>query len=108
LKTLELRFGVPALTARDAAAPDFGSVLTATTPRTDDPMTGVTAPVSTSPNPAAGKPSHLQQIHADLVADLPVPGTTSSRQALPELRTADEYRRYITARTAAWKASRSH
>ena len=45
LKTIEVRWGLPALTARDAAAPDLGGVLTLTTPRTDDPIAGVVAPV---------------------------------------------------------------
>jgi phospholipase C len=36
LKTVEQRWNLPTLTARDAAAPAFGDVLTLTTPRTDD------------------------------------------------------------------------
>ena len=36
LKTLENRYGIPPLTARDAAAPDVAAVLTLRTPRTDD------------------------------------------------------------------------
>ncbi|WP_228489085.1 alkaline phosphatase family protein [Raineyella fluvialis] len=44
LATLERRWGLPALTARDAAAPDFGAVFSLETARTDDPLAGVTAP----------------------------------------------------------------
>src|ERR1700729_1277590 len=62
LKTIELRWGLPALTARDAAAPDLGDVLTLTTPRTDDPIAGVVAPTSTGQNPAADEVSHLEQL----------------------------------------------
>jgi phospholipase C len=73
LKTLELRWGLPNLTARDAAAPDFSAVLTLTTPRTDDPLAGVVVPVATGQNPDTDKPSHLQQVLAELVSKLPVP-----------------------------------
>ena len=60
LKTIETRWELPALTARDAAAPDVGDVLSLTTARTDDPLAGVTAPTSTGANPAANEVSHLQ------------------------------------------------
>jgi phospholipase C len=104
LRTVELLFGVPALTARDAAAPDLGNALTAQAPRTDDPLAGVTPPQSTTPNPSAGLPSHLQKIHAELVAALPVPGTSGQ---MPSLHSDDEYHQFIESRTAAWKAGRS-
>jgi phospholipase C len=68
LKTVQQRWGLPQLTARDAAAPGFGDVLTLTAPRTDDPLAGVTVPVAAGPGPAAGKPSHLQQVHAELIS----------------------------------------
>ena len=74
LKTVELRWGLPALTARDAAAPDIGAVLTLASPRTDDPLAGVVVPVASQPNPSADLPSHLLQVHAQLVSRLPVPG----------------------------------
>ena len=43
LKTVEQRWGLPSLTARDAAAPGFGDVLTLTTPGThvEAPATAV-------------------------------------------------------------------
>ncbi len=68
LKTIEQRWNIPALTARDAAAPGFGDVLTLTTPRTDDVLAGVTVPVSGSAGPSAGQVSHLQAIQEDLAA----------------------------------------
>ena len=68
LKTIQQRWNVPSLTARDAAAPGFGDVLTLTTPRTDDVLAGVTVPVSGAANPSAGQISHLQAIHDELVA----------------------------------------
>jgi phospholipase C len=106
LKTVELLFGLGPLTARDAAAPDLGNALTAQSARTDDPLAGVTAPQSTTPNPSAGLPSHLQQVHADLVAALPVRGH-SGQEPMPALHTEGDYRRFIDTRTAAWKASRA-
>jgi phospholipase C len=82
LKTVQQRWGLPSLTARDAAAPGFGDVLTLTAPRTDDVLAGVTVPVATEPGPAAGQPSHLQEVQADLVSRQfpagvsPAPGKT--------------------------------
>ena len=76
LATVQHRWSLPALTRRDAAAPDLSAVLTLTTPRTDDPLAGVTAPSSTAIPPAlAAQPSHLQQIHAALLAEAGPPPT---------------------------------
>jgi phospholipase C len=68
LKTVEQRWNLPALTARDKAAPDFGDVLTLTAPRTDDVLAGVTVPTSGSAGPSAGQLSHLEAIREELVA----------------------------------------
>jgi phospholipase C len=68
LKTVEQRWSLPALTARDAAAPGFGDVLTLTAPRTDDVLAGVTVPVSGAVSPAAGQPSHLEEIREELIS----------------------------------------
>ncbi len=104
LKTVELRWGLPPLTRRDAAAPDFGSVVSLSRARTDDPLAGVTAPVAAEPNISAPLASHLQQVHAELVSRLPVPGDHSP---MPVLATADDYSSYIRSRTAAWEAGRA-
>jgi phospholipase C len=77
LSTVERRWSVPALTARDAAASDLGAVLTLGTPRTDDVLANVTAPAPAAVNPAVGEPSHLQQVYEDLVARRLVPGGAS-------------------------------
>jgi phospholipase C len=66
LKTVEQRWNLPSLTARDAAAPGFSDVLTLAAPRTDDVLAGVTVPVSGSAGPAAGTLSHLEAIREDL------------------------------------------
>jgi phospholipase C len=107
LKTVEQRWGLPALTARDAAAPGIGAVLTLTTPRTDDPLQGVTVPRAKGSNPAAQHPSHLQMVYAELVSQLPVPDPTGgTHHEMPVLHTNSDYRTYIQERVAAWKASR--
>jgi phospholipase C len=107
LKTVETRWNLPSLTARDAAAVDVGAVLTLTTPRSDDPVAGVTVPVAAAKNPNANKPSHLQQVHAELVSRLPVPDSKGGlHHTMPTLKTNSDYRNYIRTRTAAWKAAR--
>ncbi len=104
LKTIELRWGLPSLTARDAAAPDISAVLTLATPRTDDPLAGVVVPVASQPNPSADLPSHLLQVHAQLVSRLPVPGAP---HLPPPLTTSADYTSYIRTRTAAWLEART-
>jgi phospholipase C len=108
LKTIEKRWGLPALTARDAAAPDLGGVLTLTTPRTDDPMAGVTAPTSSGQNPAAGEVSHLLSLQAQQVSDLQVP-LSHLRDAplLANQHTPADYENYIAARTGTWQAAKA-
>ncbi|RDS80361.1 alkaline phosphatase family protein [Dyella psychrodurans] len=107
LKTIQQRWNVPALTARDAAAPDVGAALSLATPRTDDPLAGVTVPASTGTNPAANRPSHLQEVYADLVSRLPVPDAElGTHRPQPKLETGYDYDSYIQERLAAWKASR--
>jgi phospholipase C len=46
LKTVENQWELPNMTARDAAAQDVSDVLTLATPRTDDPLAGVTVQCS--------------------------------------------------------------
>jgi phospholipase C len=105
LATLERRWGIAPLTARDKAAPDVGAVLTRTTPRTDDPLAGVVVPHSGVLPPSHNQPSHLQKIHADLVSQLTVPDPEDGTHNLPQLRTSADYDHYINQRTDAWKRS---
>src|SRR6266568_8628329 len=81
LRTVEARWGLASLTARDAAAPDVADALTLDAPRDDDPLAGVVVPTSSGANPAAGTTSHLEQAHAELVSDLPLP--PAERAATP-------------------------
>jgi phospholipase C len=108
LKTIEQRWGLPALTARDAAAPGIGAALTLATPRTDDPLQGVTVPQVKPRNPPDPRPSHLELVHAEQVSQLPVPDAAGgSHHVMPVLRTSRDYRDYIRERIAAWKAARA-
>jgi phospholipase C len=103
LKTVERRFGLPALTARDAAAPDLGAVLTRKTARTDDPLAGVVVPTSSGTGPAADRPSHLLQIQAEMVSRLPIPDAEGGvHHTMPMLHTTQDYLDYIRGRTEAW------
>jgi phospholipase C len=107
LKTVETRWGLPSLTRRDAAAPDVGGALTLETPRTDDPLAGVTVPVSSGTNTATAEVSHIQQIDAQLTAALPVPAEQlRSAPVLQAMRTPADYDGYTRSRTATWKAAR--
>jgi phospholipase C len=65
---VEQRWNLPALTARDAAAPGVGDVLSLTTARTDDVLSGVTVPTAGGAGPSAGQPSHLQEVQAELIS----------------------------------------
>jgi phospholipase C len=108
LKTIEQRWGLPALTARDAAAPGLGGVLTLATPRTDDPMAGVTAPTSSGQNPAAGEVSHLLSLQAQQVSELQVPVShLLNAPLLANQHTPADYQNYIAARTDTWQTARA-
>jgi len=107
LKTVEKRWNLPALTKRDAAALDVGGVLTLAAPRADDPLKGVAVPASAAMPPGKDQPSHLQQVHAELVSELPVPDEDGgTHHTMPALKTAEDYKAYIINRTSAWKAAR--
>jgi phospholipase C len=107
LKTIEVRWGLPALTARDAAAPDLGGALTLAIPRTDDPIAGVTAPSFRALTPAASEVSEMLQLHAEQISNLQV--TKERLQEAPLLgnqHTAADLENYINARTNTWQQAR--
>jgi phospholipase C len=108
LKTIQTRWGLPALTARDAAAPDVGDVLSLTAARKTDLPVNLAAPVSTGANPAAAEVSHLQLANAQLTSDLQVPlSELHSAPLLATQQTPSDYDHYIAARTATWKAAKA-
>jgi len=97
LKTVQQRWGLPALTQRDAAAPSVASVLTLTGPRTDDVLAGIVVPVAAGDTPAAGQPSHLQEVQADLISRQYPAGQHDAADALPASGSSAAYDRYIRA-----------
>ncbi|MDK2124195.1 alkaline phosphatase family protein [Parachitinimonas caeni] len=106
LKSIERRWNLASLTARDAAAPDFWDVLNSHAVRTDNPLAHVTPPNSNGVHPNPTKPSHLQQVHADLVARLPVPRAHEYHRDRGALETSEDYDDYIRERTRAWQNTR--
>ncbi len=105
LKTIELRWNVEPLTARDKAAPDLGDVLTLATPRADDPLQGIDIPVSDVLHPDMAQPSLMERIHAEKVATLPLRDQQGSydEHTMPDLPTSADIGEYIQTRTAAWR-----
>jgi phospholipase C len=105
LKTIELRWGLDPLTARDRAAPDLGDVLTLATPRTDDPLHGVEIPVSAGTHPKASQPSTIEKLHATRVSQLAMRNDqgTYDRHTPPDLSSSAAIGEYIQTRTAAWR-----
>ncbi|HTV48749.1 MAG TPA: alkaline phosphatase family protein [Phycisphaerae bacterium] len=104
LKTIELRWNLSPLTARDKAAPDLGDVLTLAMPRADDPLQGVQIPVSNISHPDQSKPSVIDKIHAGKVSLLPLRNDQGSydQHTPPDLSSSADIGDYIRTRTAAW------
>jgi phospholipase C len=109
LRTVELKWNLDALTKRDAAAADLGSLLVLNAPRplADDPIAGVAVPVAAPSSPASGAPTKLQQGLAELTARLPATNAAGGLDdELPDLHTSQDYDAFIKAKTAAWHNSR--
>ncbi len=104
LKTIELRWNLPPLTARDKAAADLGDVLTLAVPRTDDPLAGIACPIPTAAHPNSSQPSLMERIHASKVAALPLRNDkgTYDQHVPPDLSSSAAIADYIQTRTAAW------
>jgi phospholipase C len=104
LKTIEERWNIKPLTARDAAAPSLANVLTLAKPRTDDPLKGVAIPGSMSRQPNQAKPSLIDNIQAWRVSNLPLRNQQGSydKHTPPDLSTSASVSDYIQGRTAAW------
>jgi phospholipase C len=104
LKTIEQRFGLAPLTARDKAAPGLGDVLTLANARTDDPLQGVEIAISNTPHPNQSQPSVIERIHAFKVSQLPLRNDqgTYDHHTPPDLSTSAAIGDYIHTRTAAW------
>ena len=104
LKTIEQRWGLDPLTARDAAAPSLGDVLTLSVPRTDDPLNGVQSAISNVQHPKQSQPSLLDRLHAYKVSLLPLRNDKGvyDQHTPPDLSTSNALEDYIQMRTAAW------
>ena len=104
LKTIELRWKLDSLTARDKAAPNLGDVLTLAEPRTDDPLKGVQIPVSGAQHPSQSKPSVLEWLHAHKVSLLPLRNDKGmyDQHAQPDLSSSEAMGDYIQMRTSEW------
>lgn len=100
LKTVQQRWDLPALTARDAAAPSVAGVLTLSTPRTDDVLTGVTVPTAGAQGPSAVAPSHLQRVQADLMSRRYPAGRHEDADRLGAAGTNSVYADYIRRHSA--------
>ena len=106
LATISERWGTEPLTARDRAAASLGDVITLASPRTDDPLSGVVAPVSSAALPNPSKPTKLQRVHAALVAALPVrnqQGYYPEDAPIPTFASSSDLSDFVRDRTAAWK-----
>ncbi|HLY09397.1 MAG TPA: alkaline phosphatase family protein [Planctomycetota bacterium] len=110
LRTIELRWGLtPSLSARVAAAPSLGDVLTLTKPQDGDPLKGIHPPVSSMVHPNPSQPSELELIHAEKVSRLPIPdGQGHYRHTPPVLATSAAVQDYIESRTALWDQHLRH
>jgi len=104
LKTIELRWDLDSLTARDKVAPGLGDVLTLATPRTDDPLKGVEIPASNIRHPNQSQPSVIERLHATKVSLLPLRNEQGSydHHTPPDLSSSAAISDYIQTRTAAW------
>jgi len=100
LSTLEKRFKMKPLTARDAAAPDLEDVLTLNNPRKDNPMKDVIPPVRFAPDKSKSKPTHLQQVQAELLSITPTSNNIQEgyHHVIPDFSTGKEIEEYISKR----------
>ncbi|WP_338001106.1 alkaline phosphatase family protein [Ktedonospora formicarum] len=108
LRTIEDQWHLPPLTERDAAASSVGHVLTRdpSNARTDNPLQTVVVPSAPDCHPGATGLSHLQQVHAEYIAQLPIPDRLgNTHHVMPALQTEDEYNEYIRLRMAQWEAN---
>jgi phospholipase C len=109
LATIEKRFGLAPLTARDAAAPDLGGVLTLATARKDDPLAGVKVPASKSAPPLPAGPDHLEMALAEAAERLPIGegDNTGHQQVMPEFKSGTEAVEYARRRYQAYASGQT-
>ncbi len=104
LKSVEVRWNLAPLTARDAAAVDLGPALSLTEPRTDDPLADVMAPASTGVKPGVELATHLQRLQAEMLARLPIPDDAGGvHYFVPDLTSSEACNAYIRQRALQWR-----
>ena len=111
LATAEKRFALSPLTARDAAAPDIGGVLTLKTPRTDDPLSGITPPVAAK-LAIPDIPDKFQLALAQFASDLPLaedegPARFGRHAIVPPFQTGEQALDYARRRYSQYALERS-
>jgi phospholipase C len=104
LSTVEKRYGLAALTARDKAAPTFDDVLTLSQARSDDPLKGVKVPASKGAPKKAAAVNHLVQALVDSANRLPVADAAGNghHSETPVIKNEDDALDYVRARYAAY------
>jgi phospholipase C len=103
LRTIESRWGLAPLTKRDRDAPELGDVLSLGAPRTDDPLSGVEAPLSSAIHPSPSAPSELEMLHATRASQLPIPDAHGHyKYAMPDLPSSAAAHEYVESRMALW------
>jgi phospholipase C len=109
LATVEARFGVASLTKRDAAAPNVAAVLTLQKARTDDALSGVKVPVSTTPLVATNEPDKFQAAIAENAADLPIEDPTGNghHHIPPQFKSGDDAVAYARQRYEQYRQQRA-
>lgn len=113
IATLRTCFGIGALNARDAVAPDVSGALTLATPRTDDPLANVEPPTASDPvlvegsPPIGDAPSSFLVAKSMAAANLPVPGDPidDPEAKVASLHTAAEHYEFVQQRLSAWRAA---
>ncbi|HET7174752.1 MAG TPA: alkaline phosphatase family protein [Gammaproteobacteria bacterium] len=104
LATVEKRYGLPPLTARDKAAPSFEGVLSLAQVRSDDPLQGVAVPASKGASKKAAGVNHLVQALVDSAGRLPVSDQAGNghHHVTPALKDEDTALDYVRARYKAY------
>ncbi|MGH1388065.1 alkaline phosphatase family protein [Kordia sp.] len=94
LKTIEVLFDLPSLTARDAAASDVLDVLTREEARKDNPMEGIKPPVADASVKIPNHASQIVRAQADAVTDK-INRDTGTQNQTPEFHSSEEANAYI-------------
>ena len=109
LSTVEKRYGLAALTARDKVAPTFDDVFTLSQARKDDPLSGAKVPTSAGKVHKGTGVNHLVQALVDAAGRLPVSDLAGNghHHEMPALKDEDSALDYVRARYAAYDGKKT-